>query len=126
MLEFVFDVLGELLLQLIFQLVADLGAHTASPHRKDGPRSPVLSIIGHLVFGALGGGLSLLVLPHAWIHDPIARVAYLVLAPIAAGGATAGIGYLRRKREQTTVTLERFGYGYLLAFSFALVRFLVT
>lgn len=122
-LEVLFELFGELLLQLIGQLLAALGEHTVAAHRRDGPRSAALSIIGHLIFGAIVGALSLLIIQHSLIEDPTARAVNLFASPIAAGGVTAAIGWLLRKRERETVPLERFGYGFLFAFAFALVRF---
>jgi hypothetical protein len=123
-LEVIIELFGELVLQLIGQLLAALGEHTVAAHRTAGPRSRALSILGHIMFGGIVGALSLLVVQHSLIDDPTARVVSLFASPIAAGAVTAAIGWLLRRNDRATVPLERFGYGFLFAFSFALVRFL--
>jgi hypothetical protein len=58
--EIIFQFVGELLLQLCFQLLAEMGVHSlADPFRR--PRNPVLSIVGFILWGAIAGGISLLI-----------------------------------------------------------------
>ncbi len=124
-LELLFQLFGEILLQLGFQGLGVIGSHAIAPYR-EGARSHTLSIISHLLIGAALGGLTLIFWRHSWMTTELGRVAYLVLSPVAAGAASAGLGHLIRQRGKDTVPLERFGYGYLFAFSFSLVRFLAT
>jgi hypothetical protein len=125
-LEVLFELFGEILLQLLFQLFGVVGSHAVAPYKAAGPRSHTLSIISHLLIGAALGGLTLIFWRHSLMTTDFGRAASLVLSPLAAGGASAGLGYLLRKQNKDTVPLERFGYAYLFAFSFALVRFLAT
>jgi hypothetical protein len=124
--ELLFEVFGELLIQLIFQLLGVVGEHALQPYRSPTPRSPTASIISHLVIGAALGGLSLLIWRHSMIHGDLARVAYLFLGPVLAGGLSAAVGWLLKRNNHDTVPLERFGYAYLFAFSLSGVRFLAT
>lgn len=119
------EVFGEALVQILVQLLADLGEHSLAAHGR-GARSPGAATLGHLLFGALLGGISLLLLPHSLLHSPGARLANLVCAPLAAGAVTAIIGVFLRLRGRPTVELERFFYGWLFAFCFAGVRALGT
>lgn len=126
LLEILFQFFGELLIELIFNGLGLVGEHAARPYRRSGTRSTAASIVSHVVIGAALGGLSLIFLRHSLVHDPIARIATLVGAPLVAGGLSAGLGVLLARRGKTVVPLERFGYAYLFAFSIGAVRFLAT
>lgn len=114
--------LGELLLQVLFEALAELGLHGVKEtfHRKP---NPVLAAIGYALLGAAAGGLSLLAFPHAFIANASGRTLNLVFTPLASGAIMAAIGALRRRKDQELVRLDRFSYGALFAFSMAVVRF---
>ena len=93
----------------------------AEPFRKE-PK-PWLAALGYAVFGAVVGGLSLLVFPHYLVAAKGLRVANAALSPIAAGLSMAALGKWRAKRGQAVLRIDRFAYGYLFALSFGLIRF---
>lgn len=81
-----------------------------------------MAAVGYTLFGAILGGLSLLVfpnnlIPHAW------RVANLIATPIAVGGVMALMGTWRARRGEPVYRINRFAYGYVFALSMALIRF---
>jgi hypothetical protein len=121
MLELIFELLGEFVLQVIGEALVEIGFHSlAAPFR--GPPNPWLAGIGYALLGAILGGVSLLafpdnLVPGAW------RVANLVATPIAVGAVMALIGAWRARRGQQVLRIDRFAYGYLFALSIALVRF---
>lgn len=121
MLEFLFEVVGEFLLQAVIEILVELGVHSlAEPFRKR--PSPWLAAFGYSLFGAAAGGLSLLVFPQhltpeAW------RVAHLLATPVAVGIAMMMLGRWRARRGDTVLRIDRFACGYLFALSLALVRF---
>ena len=121
MLELILEVVGELFLQVAVELLADCGIHV---FKRKPLRNPVAAAVGYLLFGAVAGGLSLLVFEDSFITHPALRVANLVLAPVLAGYAMALIGKARNKRGKEPLRLERFAYGFLFAFGISLVRFL--
>ena len=117
-----FQFLGEVLLQVLFEALAELGLHSIrEPFRK--PPNPWVAAVGYALFGAIGGGLSLWVFPSLFMASHVAQVANLLLAPIAAGAAMAAIGAWRRRRDQELIRIDRFAYGYLFALAMAAVRF---
>jgi hypothetical protein len=124
--EFLFEALfqfgGELILQLAFELLVELGFHSVRDTMKR-PRNPVLSSIGFILLGTVAGGLSLMILPHSPIANPDLRLANLFVAPILLGVAMVLVGRLRAKKGQNLVRLDRFGYAFVFAFAMALVRF---
>jgi hypothetical protein len=124
--EFVFEIvlqfLGEILLQIIFEVLVELGLHRLGDTFKK-PRSAVLSTIGFILWGAMAGGISLLVFPRSAISNIAYRSVNLIVTPLIAGGVMALIGRQRDKRGVALVRLDRFAYAFLFAFSMALVRF---
>lgn len=127
MLEFIAEVLGELLLQVVVEALAQAGVHAVRhPDAPPKPHSPWLVALGYAVFGAVGGGLSLWVFPDYLIRSTPGRVAYLLLAPVAAGAAVAAIGLWRSKRGLPRYGIDRFACGYVFALAFALVRHVVA
>lgn len=121
MLELIVELGGEVLLQIIVEILVELGLHsTAEPFRK--PPNPWLAAIGYAVFGATAGGISLYVLPAVLVHGDTWRLVNLAVTPILAGLVMAALGAWRSRRGQQTMRIDRFSYGYLFALSMALVR----
>jgi hypothetical protein len=122
MLELLFEVLGEFLLQVFVEALVELGFHSlAEPFRR--PPNPWLAAMGYAIFGAALGGLSLLAFPAHLTPAGVARIANLVLAPVAVGGCMVALGAWRARRGEPLLRIDRFSYGYLFALSLALVRF---
>jgi hypothetical protein len=125
--EFIFEILlqflGEMLLQLFFEFLVEQGFRSlAGPFEK--PRDPVLSTIGIILWGAIAGGISLLVLPKSLITSLAFRKLNLVITPLTAGAVMVLIGRARGKRGQNLVRIDRFGYAFAFAFAMAIVRFI--
>jgi len=121
--ELVFGFFGELLLQLVVEVLSELGWRRV---RKPGDRPPVspgLTAIGYLFFGAVAGAVSLWLFPQLMIASHTGRLASLVLTPIACGAAMAALGAWRRRHEQGLVGLDRFAYGFLFAAAMSGMRF---
>jgi hypothetical protein len=121
MLEFVLEVLGEFFLQVIVEALVELGFHSlAEPFRR--PPNPWLAAIGYALFGAIFGGISLLVFPNNLVPGAW-RVANLVVTPLAVGGFMVMMGAWRARRGESVMRIDQFVYGYLFALCLALVRF---
>ncbi|MEQ7873816.1 hypothetical protein ABDK56_07395 [Sphingomonas sp. ASV193] len=122
LLEYLFQILGEILIQALFELLAELGLHGARDlFRRSTNR--FASTVLFIVWGSAAGGVSLLVLPHSAIHDPTLRLVNLLVTPILVGAAMVLIGRARAKRGQDLVGLDRFGYAFAFALSMGLVRY---
>jgi hypothetical protein len=120
--EFLFSFLGEFVLQVLGEVFIEVGLHSlAEPFRKE-PK-PWLAAVGYMVFGAVIGGLSLLVFPHYLVASKSLRVANAALSPIAAGLSMAIMGKWRARRGQAVLRIDKFAYGYVFALAFGLVRF---
>lgn len=121
---FLLQACGEFLLQMAFELLAELGLHSVREvFRPSVPTNPFLAAIGYALLGAGAGALSLHFRPALLIHHTGAQIANLFATPFAAGIVMALVGVWRRRRDQQPVLLDRFGYGFLFALSMALVRF---
>ncbi len=127
--EFVFEILfqfvGEILLQVSFEFLAELGLHSLGDTFKK-PRNPALSTIGFILWGALAGGISLLVFPTSLVSNIAYRKANLVVTPLIAGVAMMLVGRLRDRKGGGLVKLDRFGYAFIFALSMAVIRYVGT
>lgn len=123
LLEIIFQFVGEILLQAFFELIAELGMRTIKlPSAR--PQRVVLSTIGLCLLGAVAGGLSLLIFPTSPILNPHFRLLNLLLTPLAVGGLMMVLGWLRAKKGQRLIRLDRFGYAFAFAFGMAIMRYI--
>lgn len=122
--EALFEIFGELILQVLFEALAEVGIHLT---RKDAgtqpPRSRTLLVMGYALLGVVAGGVSLLVFSQSLAHTHNGRLATLVLVPLAAALSTVWIGRLRARKGQTPAGIDRFMYAYLFALGMACVRY---
>ena len=121
MLEFLFEILGEFLLQAVGEALLEISLHTLAAPFKRTP-NPWLAALGYLLFGAALGGLSLLLFPHYLVAGPW-RLANLFLTPFAVGGLMVAMGHWRARRGDEVLRVNRFVYGFLFAAALALVRY---
>lgn len=122
--EIILGAIWEIALQVIGQALIEFGFYSlgeALQTKKD--RNPYITAIGYILWGAIMGGLSLLIFPNSFISKLEYRILNLLFTPIAAGCAMSVIGNRRRKKGQDLIKLDSFSYGALFAFSTALVRY---
>ncbi|WP_295458790.1 hypothetical protein [uncultured Thiodictyon sp.] len=121
MVELIFEVVGEFLLQAFGEALVELGFHSlAEPFRR--PPNPWLAALGYTLFGAIFGALSLLVFPNSLVSAAW-RFPNLMVTPLVVGGIMVIMGAWRTRRGQPALRINRFAYGYLFALSLALMRF---
>jgi hypothetical protein len=120
--EFLFELLAELLLQILFEAIVELGFHGVRDTLKR-THNPALSAIGYLIWGALAGAISLWPFPALFIRSHDIRLLDLAVAPLVSGEAMLLIGKFRTARGQELVRLDRFGYAFSFALGMTLVRF---
>ncbi len=112
--------IAEIFFEVVIQLLAEMGAQRLSRVRS--PAHPAISFVMYVVLGGFLGCLSYLFFPQLISH-PYARVANLILTPLAVGLSVGAIGAWRAKRGTERVRLDKFVYGYAFALAFALARF---
>lgn len=121
-LEFLFEVFFELVLQVALEILAEFSVRgIAASSRK--PVNPWFAAIGYGMVGTAVGGLSLLVFPKHFVATSVGQVVNLIATPILAGLAMSLLGSWRARRGEDLVRLDRFACGYLFALSLAIVRF---
>lgn len=120
--ELLLSFLGELVLPLVGEILAEFGLQSVAEPFKRQPR-PWVAALGYAVFGALVGGFSLLVLPNHLLGSHGLQVVSVALSPVVAGFGMAALGAWRAKRGQRVLRIDRFSYGYVFALAFGLVRF---
>lgn len=116
-LQFIF----ELVFQAIFEVLGDVVWR-----RLPEPARVLIKLLLTSAFAVLLGFLSTLVLPEPFISARPLAIAYVVLGPLLLAWLMARVGAWMERKEKRRSTLERFGYGWLFAFSFTLTRFLIT
>ena len=153
LLSFIFEVLGETLLEFSLQAMVDiaarivgaLGTTDAADIQKDkgllqpppagGPLArrfysifpgPVRATITYFVMGLSIGWGSLFFFPHPLVHPTRFRGISLLVSPTISGLMMWWVGASLRKRDKKTTQIESFGYGFVFALGVALMRFLYT
>jgi hypothetical protein len=125
LLEIVFEVFGEFLLELIAEFIGDLVMRSVVAFfEMDEFESPVLAAVMYLFLGACLGGLSLLIAPHPLFHRSRFQGISLLISPVLAGSAMSSVGSMLRSRNLKTIQLETFGCGFAFALGIALIRFI--
>ena len=129
MIALLFELLGELGLEVLFELVAALfGGFLGgrrNPH-SEGRRLPVWLVnLGLIFVGAALSWLVYLVLPERVLGEPQYPGLSLVLSPLLVGTVMAGLGRLKRSHGKRATAMATFWGGAGFAFGFALARFLL-
>jgi hypothetical protein len=122
--EILFELLGYLLLDVLGEVLLELGigAFQNTFHREN--RSPAVATVGYLIVGAAIGGLSLWVHPARFLQRGTTPGFSLVVAPLVGGAAMHAWGHFRRRGGHPTTNLATFHGGAALLFGCALVRLL--
>lgn len=122
--EALFEIFGELILQVLFEALAEVGVHlTRKDASEQAPRSPTLLVLGYAVLGVIAGALSLLVFSQSLAHTHNGRLATLLLVPLAAAFSTILLGRWRVRKGQAQAGIDRFMYAYIFALGMACVRY---
>ena len=120
--ELIFSVFGEFLLQIIFEILFDSGIAVFSKRYR--PLNPLIAIPGYLSLGIVAGCISLLIYREPLITDPLMQQANLIITPIFAGLTMMLIGRYKRRKGKRMIKLESFAYGAIFAFGMAGIRYL--
>ncbi|KRG41662.1 hypothetical protein ARC20_01245 [Stenotrophomonas panacihumi] len=118
--EFVAQLLFELVLQVVMELLVELGAHGLKGKRP--PLHPAVAFGVYVLLGAGSGALSVVFFHQRFLEEAWAAYANLLFTPLAVGAVMGAIGAWRRRRGDSLVRLDQFLYGYTFALSFALAR----
>ena len=123
--EAILEVLIEIFLQIAAEFLAEMGLRKSSRASSlDRSVNFFVAAIGYALLAGILGWFSLYLAPEHFIQNLQLRYLNLVLTPILVGSLMAVRGQLLRKKAKELVRLDSLSYGFLFAFTFALVRFL--
>jgi hypothetical protein len=123
--EFIFQAIGEVVLQIVAEGLFELGFYSlAEALNRKKRRNPILASIGYLLWGGVIGVVTIVIFPSLMIKNPVFRVLNLIITPIIAGVSMSVLGSLRKRKGQDLLRIDSFFYGALFAFGLAIVRFL--
>lgn len=121
LIELILQFVGELLLQVVFQVLAEVGLRgfrvVASRQA-----NPWVAAVFYVLLGCGVGWISVQLQPSLLLQSRQAQWANLLVTPVLAGLAMVALGAWRRRREQALIRLDGFAYGYLFALSMAVIR----
>ena len=125
--EVLLSVLWEGLLQLVGEVLVELGWRTAGePFRQRGRAHPVVAGLGLLLMGAAMGFLLSLAFPTRLVAGTAVPGISLVVSPILAGLVMDRYGHWRESRGVEPSYTATFWGGAVFAFGMALARFLLV
>ena len=126
MIEFLVEIVGELLLQLGGEALIEGGWRLlGDPFRQRGRAHPVLAGIGLLLIGGVMGLMLWLVFPVRLVTSGGIPGASLVISPMLAGLVMHSYGRWRESRGAAVSYTATFWGGALFAFGMASARFLL-
>jgi hypothetical protein len=97
MIEFLIELLGEFLLQVLVEALIELGLHVVSQPLR-GPPTAWLAALGYTLLGAVVGAMSLLPFPAHFVPTGIWQFVNLIVTPVAAGLCMSALGAWRASR----------------------------
>ncbi len=127
LLEFAIWFLGEILLQLAFEVLIELGVESLKHSARESKEAdPILAGVGYVLLGGLVGAISAHVLPSRITRGVPLRLVGLALYPVISGVVMHRFGERRRRRGIKTTRLTTFFGGACFAFGMSLARFFLT
>jgi hypothetical protein len=124
-LEPLFELLAEFLIQLVFELFLSFLWRKIRAARWKSRRISLWLILPLLaVLGAAVGWISILIIPAPIFHPGRVHGLSLITGPLLTGLSMAMIGASSRRRKEMPAPLESFSGGCSFALGMALIRFL--
>lgn len=121
--EFILEAVLEISGDLFIDLIVRAGARI--PWASQAATNLLTGLV-YFVIGTIIGVGSLLFFPEAFVRSESLHGISLVITPVLAGVVMAAIGWIRVRRGELAIQIERFSYGFALAFGMALIRFYFT
>jgi hypothetical protein len=122
--ELVFGLIGELALELILEVLVELGFHATAERISSRARSRLFVGGAYTIFGAVLGGLSLLIFPKIEFASSVIPAVYFAVSPLFAGLSLTTVSYLinRGIRPVSWFEWDKFLSGVLFAVAYAVAR----
>lgn len=122
--ELIIGFVGELVLELIFESLFELGFHRTAERMSRGTRSKLFVGGAYMIFGIVLGALSLLVFRKIQFANPLFPALYFIVSPLIAGLSLTTVSYLinRGIRPVGWFEWDKFLFGVLFAVAYAIAR----
>lgn len=121
--EFIFELLFQLVLELFAQLVFELGWEGLGQSFRDRPKAnPALAGLGYLIFGSIVGFVLWLIFPEPFSKHEAVTILGVFLNPIGFGLLSHLYGEHRRRRGSRTTNLATFWGGLAFALGMSATR----
>ena len=125
--ELLFEILLELILQVLVEGVFEVSSQELS--KRQWFPTAVNAFFAALIYfslGAVAGVFVTIAFPYRFIRTSRFHGLTIVVIPLGAALTMVGLGALRRWKGKPLVRLDRFAYAYLFAFGMALSRFAIV
>lgn len=119
LLTLIFEVVGQFLFELFFEL---LFRGLVQPFRVERKLHPGVAVVAYSLLGAATAGISLYFWPAHLINPMEFRILSLICNPIALGCGFEWFGRRLERKGKPRSALDYFAYGFTFALSFGLVR----
>jgi hypothetical protein len=124
MIEILFELLAQLVLEILVQGIFELGGRgIVAIFRRDSMTNPWLAICGYLLMGAVAGAISVWIFPMHLLASPVTQILNLAATPIALGLIFEVMGRWRSNHEKPRYAVDRFSYGFTFALTMGLIRY---
>ena len=128
-LGFILELLLEALIEIAFSESVAVASRTrrrfrirpfvrATLSQSDRP----LTVLFFTLWGIGLGALSILLIPHPFVHPSKLHGISLLFSPVITGLVMGFIGRTVRRRGKSPVPIESFAYGFTFALAFTLIR----
>ena len=129
MIEFIFELLLQLVLEILGQILFEFATAFGFESLKDSVRrerevTPLLASFGHFLMGSMAGVVSLVLFGSRLTQRALFPGISLIASPLGTGLAMHWLGEFWRERGRDRPVLFTFRGGAVFAFGMALVRFL--
>jgi len=122
------DVLLQIIIETAFQIIVEICIaifeHTTGRKIPEDTNNRSFKFLIYISVGMIIGFGSLFIFPQGVINNETLKIMVLISSPILTGLAMGLIGNWRRNHDKTTVEMESFTNGFVMAFSISLIRYI--
>ena len=123
-LELAFGFFGELVLEIVVEVLVEFGFHNTAERVSNSFRSRTFVGLAYAVFGVILGFVSLYIFPKLQFDFAIVPTLYFIVSPIIAGFALTTVSWLidRGIGNSPWFKWDKFIFGVLFALGYSLSR----
>lgn len=122
--EIIFGFIGELVLELVVEVLVEFGFHGTAERVSDSFRSRTFVGLAYTVFGVILGFISLYIFPKIQFDLAVIPMLYFVVSPIIAGFALTTVSWFidRGICNSPWFKWDKFIFGVVFALGYSLSR----